>query len=68
LHEVSRHPLAVIFVLCRDLSILHPSSEPDDPRARFSSDKAHASIRSCTLALAVLALVWLRFQTATPAR
>jgi uncharacterized protein YjeT (DUF2065 family) len=61
--------LAVIFVLCAILSILHPLEANQMTRALgFSSDKAHAKHPFLYFALAVLALVWLRFQTATPAR
>jgi hypothetical protein len=61
--------LTVIFALCGILSILHPL----DPNAvtrllGFSSDKVHAKHPFLYFALAVLSLIWLRFQSAAPAR
>ena len=61
--------LAVVFVGCAILSIAHPL----DPNAAthalgFSNDKAHAKHPFLYFVLAVLCLVWLRFQSAQPAR
>jgi hypothetical protein len=61
--------LAVVFVACAILSIAHPL----DPNAvtsalGFSSDKAHTKHPVLYFVLAVLALIWLRFQSAAPAR
>jgi uncharacterized protein YjeT (DUF2065 family) len=61
--------LAIIFVLCGILSILHPLVANEMTRALgFSSDKPHAKHPVLYFALAVLALIWLRFQSAAPAR
>lgn len=60
--------LAVLFAVCGVLSVLHPL----DPNAitsalGFSNDKAHLKHPFLYFVLAVLALVWLRFASATPA-
>ena len=61
--------LAVIFALCAVLSIMHPLEPNEMTRALgFSSDKAHAKHPFLYLVLAVLSLIWLRFQSAAPAR
>jgi uncharacterized protein YjeT (DUF2065 family) len=61
--------LAVVFVLCGILSIMHPLDANSMTRALgFSSDKAHAKHPFLYFVLAVLSLVWLRFQSAAPAR
>jgi uncharacterized protein YjeT (DUF2065 family) len=61
--------LAVIFILCGILSILHPLAANEMTRALgFSSDKAHAKHPFLYFVLAVLSLIWLRFQSAAPAR
>lgn len=61
--------LAIIFVLCAILSILHPLAANELTRALgFSSDKAHEKHPVLYFALAVLSLVWLRFASAAPAR
>jgi hypothetical protein len=61
--------LAVIFVLCAVLSIVHPLEANQMTRALgFSSDKTHEKHPVLYFALAVLALIWLRFQSAAPAR
>jgi hypothetical protein len=61
--------LAVIFVICAILSIMHPLDSNTMTRALgFSSDKSHAKHPFLYFTLAVLSLVWLRFQTAAPAR
>ena len=61
--------LAIIFVLCGILSILHPLEANEMTRALgFSSDKVHAKHPFLYFVLAVLALIWLRFQSAAPAR
>jgi uncharacterized protein YjeT (DUF2065 family) len=61
--------LAIIFVLCGVLSILHPLAANEMTRALgFSSDKAHEKHPVLYFALAVLSLIWLRFQSAAPAR
>jgi len=61
--------LAVVFVLCAILSIMHPLDSNTMTRALgFSSDKAHEKHPVLYFALAVLALIWLRFQSAAPAR
>jgi uncharacterized protein YjeT (DUF2065 family) len=61
--------LAVIFVLCGILSIMHPLDPNGMTRALgFSSDKAHAKHPFLYFVLAVLSLIWLRFQSAAPAR
>jgi len=61
--------LAIIFVLCGILSIVHPLEANEMTRALgFSSDKVHEKHPFLYFALAVLALIWLRFQSAAPAR
>jgi hypothetical protein len=61
--------LAVVFVGCAVLSIAHPLDPNTATRALgFSSDKAHAKHPFLYLVLALLSLVWLRFQSAQPAR
>jgi uncharacterized protein YjeT (DUF2065 family) len=61
--------LAIIFVLCGVLSILHPLEANEMTRALgFSSDKGHEKHPVLYFALAVLSLIWLRFQSAAPAR
>jgi uncharacterized protein YjeT (DUF2065 family) len=61
--------LAIIFVLCGVLSIVHPLAANEMTRALgFSSDKAHEKHPVLYFALAVLSLIWLRFQSAAPAR
>jgi uncharacterized protein YjeT (DUF2065 family) len=61
--------LAVIFVLCGILSIMHPLAPNEMTRALgFSSDKVHAKHPFLYFVLAVLSLVWLRFQSTAPAR
>jgi hypothetical protein len=61
--------LAVVFVGCAILSIAHPLEPSHLTRALgFSSDKAHAKHPFLYFVLAVLALIWLRFQSAQPAR
>jgi uncharacterized protein YjeT (DUF2065 family) len=57
--------LTVIFVLCGILSILHPLAANELTRALgFSNDKVHAKHPFLYFVLAVLALIWLRFQSA----
>ncbi|HEY5350209.1 MAG TPA: hypothetical protein VIJ64_10765 [Candidatus Lustribacter sp.] len=57
--------LAVIFVLCGILSIVHPLAANEMTRALgFSNDKVHAKHPFLYFVLAVLALIWLRFQAA----
>jgi hypothetical protein len=61
--------LAVVFIGCAILSIVHPLEPSSITRALgFSSDKAHAKHPFLYFVLAVLALIWLRFQSAQPAR
>ena len=61
--------LAVLFVVCAIVSIAHPLEPSTVTRALgFSSDKAHAKHPFLYFVLAVLSLVWLRFQSAQPAR
>jgi hypothetical protein len=61
--------LAVIFLACAVLSIMHPLAPSSLSHALgFSNDKAHAKHPFLYLVLAVLSLVWLRFQSAAPAR
>ena len=61
--------LAVVFVLCGILSIMHPLETNGMTTALgFSNDKPHAKHPFLYFVLAVLALIWLRFQSATPAR
>ena len=61
--------LVAIFVVCAVLSVLHPL-EPNALTSAlgFASDKAHVKHPVLYLVLAVLALIWLRFQAAQPAR
>jgi hypothetical protein len=61
--------LAVVFVLCGILSILHPLEPNAATRLLgFSSDKVHAKHPFLYFVLAVLSLIWLRFASAAPAR
>lgn len=61
--------LTIVFIACGVLSILHPLPSDTVTRALgFSSDKVHAKHPFVYFVLAVLALVWLRFQSAAPAR
>jgi hypothetical protein len=61
--------LAIIFVLCAILSYMHPLEANAMTRALgFSSDKVHEKHPALYIALAVLSLIWLRFQSAAPAR
>jgi hypothetical protein len=61
--------LAIVFVGCAILSIAHPLEPSTVTRALgFSSDKAHAKHPFLYFVLAVLSLIWLRFQSAQPAR
>lgn len=61
--------LAVIFVLCAILSILHPLDANVMTRALgFSNDKPHEKHPFLYFVLAVLALIWLRFQSGAPTR
>jgi len=61
--------LAVVFIGCAILSIMHPLEPSSITRALgFSSDKAHAKHPFLYFVLAVLSLIWLRFQSAQPAR
>jgi len=61
--------LAIVFVGCAILSIVHPLAPNALTHALgFSSDKAHAKHPFLYFILAVLALIWLRFQSAAPAR
>ena len=61
--------LAVVFVICAVVSIAHPLEPTSVTRALgFSNDKAHAKHPFLYFVLAVLSLVWLRFQSAQPAR
>jgi hypothetical protein len=61
--------LAVVFIGCAILSIMHPLEPSSITRALgFSSDKAHAKHPILYFVLAVLSLIWLRFQSAQPAR
>ena len=61
--------LAVVFVACAVLSIMHPLEPSSMTHALgFSNDKAHAKHPFLYFILAVLALIWLRFQSASPAR
>ena len=61
--------LAIVFVGCAILSIAHPL-EPSSLTSAlgFSSDKVHSKHPFLYFILAVLSLVWLRFQNAQPAR
>jgi uncharacterized protein YjeT (DUF2065 family) len=61
--------LAIIFVLCGILSILHPlEANQVTQLLGFSNDKVHSKHPFLYFVLAVLALIWLRFQSAAPAR
>ncbi len=61
--------LAVVFVGCAIVSIAHPFEPSPITRALgFSSDKGHEKHPFLYFVLAVLALIWLRFQSAQPAR
>jgi len=61
--------LVVVFVGCAILSIAHPLEPSTVTRALgFSNDKAHAKHPFLYFVLAVLALIWLRFQSSQPAR
>lgn len=61
--------LVVVFVGCGILSIMHPLEPSGITRALgFSSDKVHAKHPVLYFVLAVLSLIWLRFQSAQPAR
>jgi len=61
--------LAVVFLVAGVLSILHPLEPTSLTRMLgFSSDKVHAKHPFVYFILAVLALIWLRFQSAAPAR
>lgn len=61
--------LVVVFIACAVLSFLHPLP-PDSITSAlgFSNDKPHVKHPVLYLVLAVLALIWLRFQSAQPAR
>jgi hypothetical protein len=55
--------------LCGILSILHPLDPNAVTRALgFSSDKVHAKHPFLYFVLAVLSLIWLRFQSTASAR
>lgn len=61
--------LTIVFVLAAVLSILHPLPPSEITSALgFSSERAHLKHPVVYLALAVLSLIWLRFQSAAPAR
>ena len=61
--------LAVIFVICAVVSIVHPLEPNSVTNALgFSTGKAHVKHPVLYFVLAVLALIWLRFQSAQPAR
>ena len=61
--------LAVVFVGCAILSIMHPLDTTHLTSALgFSNDKPHTKHPFLYFILAVLALIWLRFQSAAPAR
>lgn len=61
--------LAVVFVLCALLSIAHPlPSNAVTDALGFSTAKAHVKHPVFYFVLALLSLIWLRFQTAAPAR
>jgi hypothetical protein len=61
--------LVVIFLACAVISIIHPFEPSGLTRALgFSNDKGHEKHPFLYFVLAVLALIWLRFQTAQPAR
>jgi hypothetical protein len=61
--------LFVVFVVCAIVSFLHPLAPSTITDALgFSSDKPHVKHPVLYLVLAVLALIWLRFSSAQPAR
>jgi hypothetical protein len=61
--------LAVVFVIAAVVSVLHPlAPSPLTSALGFSNDKPHLKHPVLYLVLAVLSLVWLRFQSAQPAR
>ena len=61
--------LVLVFIACAVLSVLHPLAPSALTSALgFSSDKPHVKHPVLYLVLAVLALIWLRFQSAQPAR
>lgn len=61
--------LVVLFVLLGILSILHPLETSSLTSALgLSNDKPHVKHPVLYFILAVLALIWLRFQSASPAR
>ena len=61
--------LTVVFVACAILSIMHPLEPSSLTNALgFSNDKPHVKHPFLYFILAVLALIWLRFQSAAPAR
>jgi len=61
--------LAVVFVGCAILSIAHPLEANSVTHALgFSNDKSHEKHPFLYFVLAVLCLIWLRFQSAQPAR
>jgi hypothetical protein len=61
--------LILVFVICAILSVLHPLGPNVVTSALgFSNDKPHVKHPVLYLVLAVLALIWLRFQAAQPAR
>jgi hypothetical protein len=61
--------LAVVFVGCAILSIAHPLEPNTVTHALgFSNDKPHAKHPFLYFVLAVLCLIWLRFQSAQTAR
>ena len=56
--------LAIVFVGCAILSIAHPLEPSSITRAiGFSNDKPHTKHAIAYFVLALLALVWIRFQT-----
>jgi len=61
--------LAIAFLACAALSFVHPLPPDSITRALgFSNDKVHEKHPVLYIALAVLSLIWLRFQTSAPAR
>jgi hypothetical protein len=61
--------LVLVFIICAILSVLHPFAPSAITSALgFSNEKAHLKHPVLYLVLAVLSLVWLRFQAAQPAR
>lgn len=61
--------LAVVFIICGIISIVHPFPPSAVTHALgFSNDKSHAKHPFLYFVLAVLSLIWLRFQSAQPAR